>query len=124
MVTPVAPGRSLHLGESEHRLEREDSVAESGAHLVLGEPVRGVGDPIGFEAHLPFDERGRRSWPGLVVQEGWGGRFSSGDVFPAGDGVGVASPSANMLSTRLNSVSASFRLAGEPVGPCRVKSMI
>ena len=39
-------------------------------------------------------------WAGAVgvVQECWRGRGASGDVFPEGDGVGVASPALNSPS--------------------------
>ena len=104
-------------------MEREYAVAEGGDLLVLRQVV-GAGDPACGQAHEPFDERGCRAGAVGVVQEGWRGRGASGDVFPTGDSVGVASPALNSPSIRDHSVSDSALLLGEPAGPWRAKSMI
>ena len=95
----------------------EDTVSECRDLLIRTEFVRRVGDPPGREAHEPFHELGCWSRPCGFVQKcgGWG--FSSGDVFPAGDRSGVASPAVKMPSIRLHRVSDSVFLLGEPCGP-------
>lgn len=125
----VAAGRVLiaRRRSSSHRqrqgsrgLKRNDPVAEGGDLLVLRQSVVGVSDPSGREPHDPFHELGCWSWPFAFVQEvqecgGW--CFPSGDVFPSGDGSGVASPAVKMPSIRCHSVSGSACLLGEPSGP-------
>ena len=124
LTAPVDPRRlRTHGSKGRTRLKRQDAVAERRDLLVLPQLVS-VGDPSGRQAHEPFDERW--CWAGSVgvVQERRGGRGASGDVFPAGDGVGVASPALNSPSIRDHSVSDSALLVGEPAGPWSAKSMI
>ena len=109
--------------ESKSRLQRLYAVAQRGDLLVLRQLVA-VGHPSSRKAHEPFDEF--RCWAGAagVVQEGWRWWGSSGDVFPSGDGLGVASPALNSPSIRDHRVSDSALLFGEPSGPWSAKSMI
>lgn len=113
----------VSASDGEQRLERQHAVAKCSDLLVRRELMRRVSHPSGGEAHKPFHELRCRSRPGGFVQErgGWGG--SSGDVFPSGDGVGVASPASKMVSIRLHSVSGSFCLTREPCGPFKARSI-
>ena len=86
-------------------------------------PCSGLVHPAGREAHEPFHELRCRAWAFLPVQERGSGGYSSGDVLPSGDGLGVSPPAVKMSSTRANKVSDSFHLVGEPCGPCRAKSI-
>ena len=100
-------------------------MAERGDLLVLRQFVA-IRDPPSRQAHEPFNEC--RCWAGavgvVIVQEGWRWRGASGDVFPSGDSVGVASPALNSPSIRDHSVSDSALLLGEPLGPWSARSMI
>lgn len=91
-------------------LLRDDAVAECGELLGEGEVVAGVGDPAGFETHQPFHER--RCWarPAGVVHEGGGWGGASGEVFPASDGSGVASPASKSCPISVHRLSGSSGL--------------
>ena len=104
-------------------MKRENAVAESGELLVVGEAMISVGDPTGFEAHQPICEFRCGPRPLCLTQQRWCGGGPSGDVFPSGDGWGVASPAVKMSSTSNHSLSDSVFCLGEPAGPCRARSM-
>jgi hypothetical protein len=121
--SPVVRSAAQDRSERNARLERQYPIAECRDLLVLRQLVA-VGDPPSRQAHQPLHERRCRAWDVGVVHEHWRWRGTSGDVFPAGDGVGVASPALNSPSIRVHSVSDSALLLGEPAGPCSANSMI
>ena len=92
--------------------------------MVLGLSTIGIGDPTWRQAHQPLHEGWRRTWPAALGQKRRGWSWLSDDVFPSGDGVGVASPAAKMSSIRDHKVSEALFLLGEPSGPWRARSMI
>ena len=118
-----SPGVSPARGERRRCLQRQHSIAERRDLLIRGEPVSRVGDPACGEAHEPLRELRCWPWSNVVVQEDWCRGCSAGDVFPSGDGVGVASPLSKLCSISDHSVSDSSFLFGKPSGPCRARSM-
>src|SRR5699024_2581211 len=117
----LRPRKRFQCGGS---LEREDAVPEGGELLVVSESMIRVGDPARFETHQPLYELWCRPRPFRLVQERRRGGASSADVFPSGDGSGVASPAVKMPSIRDHSGADSLLCVGEPCGPCRARSMI
>ena len=83
-----------------------------------------IGEPGGRKSHEPLHELGCWTRATLVLQERGRWRDSSGDVFPAGHGVGIASPAVKMSSVSDHNVSESLCLLSEPSGPWSTRSMI
>ena len=105
-------------------LKRQHAIAKRRGLLIRSQSMRRVGDPTWRQTHQPLHELRRGARPLVFVQECWGWCGSSGDVFPLGDGVGVASPAVKMPSISDHSVSESLFLLAEPCGPSRARSMI
>lgn len=124
-VSPLSSSRRSRKErvEGDEGLQRKYAVAEHRVLLVESEVVQGVGDPACGEPHEPLHELRRGSRAFLLVQDRGGGGGSAGDVLPSGDCVGVSPPAVKMSSMRANSVSDSFQLAGEPIGPFRARSI-